>query len=79
MLITLALGFASIASFAAAISFADGNLAWLGGLLLLVTAIYGIVTLRLVIPTKIDNYFVWLKGVDANYLQQFPEWRGSRA
>jgi hypothetical protein len=79
ILITLALGFASIASFVAAISFQDSNLAALGGLLLLVTAIYSIVTLRVVVPTKIDNYFVWLKGVDANYLQQFPEWRGSGA
>jgi hypothetical protein len=54
----------------------DGTLALLGVVLLLACAIYGIVTLRVVVPNKIDNYFIWLKGIDANYLQQFPEWRG---
>jgi hypothetical protein len=54
----------------------EGMLAFGGAVFLLAAAIYGGVTLRVVTPTKIDNYLVWLKGVDRNYLQQFPEWRG---
>ena len=76
ILITWALGLASVAGFTAAVMFEDGSLAVLGAVLLLATAIYGIVTLRVVVPTKIDNYFVWLKGINGNYLQEFPEWRG---
>jgi len=76
ILITWALGFASVASFVAASLLEDGTFLLLGITLLLACAIYGIMTLRVVVPSKIDNYFVWLKGIDANYLQQFPEWRG---
>lgn len=78
ILITWALGFACVASFVAAVLFEDGYLAVLGGFLLLSMAIYGIATLRVVTPTKIDDYCVWLKGIDSNYLQQFPEWRGGQ-
>jgi hypothetical protein len=76
LLITWALGFASIASFVAAGFLEDGTFVLVGIALLFTCAIYGIVTLRVVVPSKIDDYFVWLKGVDTNYLQQFPEWRG---
>lgn len=76
--ITWALGLASIAGFVVAAMLEDGTFALLGVFLLLATAIYGIATLRVVVPTKIDDYCVWLKGVDANYLQQFPEWRGGQ-
>ena len=78
MAITWALGLASIAGFVVAGLLGDGTFAVLGIVLLLATAIYGTVTLRVVVPTKIDNYCVWLKGIDANYLQQFPEWRGGQ-
>lgn len=44
--------------------------------LLIAAVIYGNVTLRVVVPTRIDDYHVWIKGVDANYLQEFPEWQG---
>ena len=54
----------------------EGMLALAGAAFLFGGAIYGCVTLRVVVPTKIDNYFVWLKGVNPNYLEQFPEWRG---
>jgi hypothetical protein len=76
--ITWALGLASVAGFVVAAMLEDGTFAVLGIFLLLATAIYGIVTLRVVVPTKIDDYFVWLKGIDTNYLQQFPEWRGGQ-
>ena len=74
--ITWALGLSSIAGSVAALIFQDGTFALVAIVLLIATAIYGIVTLRIVIPTKIDDYFVWLKGVNASYLQEFPEWRG---
>jgi hypothetical protein len=76
MLITWALAFGCVASFVGAGVLEDTTLAMLGAGLLFACAIYGVVTLRLVAPSKIDNYFVWLKGVDTNYLQQFPEWHG---
>lgn len=76
ILITWALGLASVASFTAAGFLNDSTCLMLGFTLILACAIYGAVTLRIVVPSKIDNYFVWLKGIDANYLQQFPEWRG---
>jgi hypothetical protein len=47
-----------------------------GGLLLLGAAIYGSVTLRVVVPTKIDDHFVWLKGITPDYLRDFPQWNG---
>ena len=76
--ITWALGLAMVASFVVAVMIDDGTFAVLGIVLLLATCIYGIVTLRVVAPTKIDDYCVWLKGVNADYLQQFPEWRGGQ-
>jgi hypothetical protein len=49
-----------------------------GLMILLGAAIYGIVKARVVAPQKIDDQYVWLTGINANYLQQFPEWRASR-
>lgn len=74
--ITCLLVFLSVASFALAMLMEEGLLAAGGSAFLLAAAIYGGVTLRIVAPTKIDNYFVWMKGVNQNYLQQFPEWHG---
>lgn len=74
--ITCLLVFLSVVSFVLAGVLEEGLLAFGGAVFLLVGAVYGGVTLRIVAPTKIDNYFVWLKGVNRNYLQQFPEWRG---
>ena len=76
ILITWVLGFASVASIVGAALLEDNTFLLLGIALIFACAIYGIVTLRVVVPSKIDNYFVWLKGIDTNYLQQFPEWRG---
>jgi hypothetical protein len=39
-------------------------------------AIYGSLTIRVVTPTKIDEHFVWIKGADTSYLQEFPDWTG---
>lgn len=76
LMITWALGIAGVLSFPFGGYLEDVNTIIIGILLLGATAIYGIVTLRVVIPTKIDDHFVWIKGVNAEYLQQFPLWRG---
>jgi hypothetical protein len=74
--LTWLLVFLSVASFVLAAMMEEGMLAFGGAVFLFAAAIYGGITLRIVAPTKIDDYFVWLKGVNQNYLQQFPEWRG---
>lgn len=76
VLITWALGLGAVLSFVAAALLNDMTFVALAFGLIFGCAIYGTVTLRVVVPSKIDNYFVWLKGVDGNFLQQFPEWRG---
>ncbi len=48
-------------------------------LLLIGAAIYGLVGSRMVAPTKIDDRFVWLKGVCPEFLAKLPEWTGPRA
>ena len=48
----------------------------LGFVLLLATAIFGTIVLRVVVPTRIDNHFVWLKGINPDYLREFPQWQG---
>lgn len=76
--ITWALGLLSIGTFILGAMLEDMNLFIVSFAFVLATAIYGIVTLRVVIPTKIDDHLVWLKGVNADYLQELPEWRGAR-
>jgi hypothetical protein len=50
-----------------------------GGLgLLFMGAIYGHIRTTMVTPKRIDNKLVWLKGVSADYLAQFPEFTGGR-
>jgi len=49
-----------------------------GIFVLLGAIIYGIVRARVVAPQRIDDHYVWLTGVDDNYLEQFPEWRAAR-
>lgn len=74
--ITWILGILGVLCFPVAGVFEDVIIMLVGILLLLATAIYGTVTLRVVVPTRIDNQFVWLKGINPNYLQEFPEWHG---
>ena len=40
--------------------------------------IYGVVKARVVAPHKIDDHYVWLTGLNADYLEQFPEWLARR-
>ena len=75
IMITWALGLLSVGSFFLAIQFEDLTFAGIGGLLIIATAVYGIVRVRVVIPTKIDENLIWLKGFNQDYLADLPEWR----
>jgi len=55
----------------------DGGVALFGIVLLIGAVIFGIITIRLVAPTKIDDRFVWLRGVNKEYLNELPAWPGS--
>lgn len=39
-------------------------------------AIYGLIAARMVAPTRIDDTYVWLKGVNKEYLATLPVWPG---
>ena len=74
--ITWVLGIAGVLCLPLAGILEDATFVGIGSLLILTTAIFGTVTLRVVVPSKIDDHFVWLKGINADYLQQFPQWHG---
>jgi hypothetical protein len=56
----------------------DVNLFFVGAIVFLGGVIYGVIQTRVVVPKKIDDRFVWLTGVNDNYLQQFPYWHHAR-
>jgi len=74
--ITWVMGILAMVCFPVAGVLEDVTFLIVGGLLLIATAVYGTVTLRVVVPTKIDDQFVWIKGINPNYLQEFPDWNG---
>ena len=76
--ITWSLGLLSIGSFVMAAMLEDFTFIVASLAFLVATIIYGIVTLRIVAPTKIDEHYVWLKGANPEYLQEFPELSGAR-
>ena len=76
ILITLALVLLGLAGFVLAIAANDGTPALLGFLLLLTALVFGIIATRVTYPSKIDDRFVWLKGVNSDYLNQLPQWPG---
>jgi hypothetical protein len=55
----------------------DGTPALIGLVLLLAGFIFGVVAARVTYPSRIDDRFVWLKGVNVDYLNQLPAWPGS--
>lgn len=76
IIITVLLAFVAMLSCIAGLQFEIPVLVLASFGLVLAAAIYGTLSIRVVVPTKIDEHFVWIKGVDANYLQEFPEWNG---
>ena len=73
ILITWFLVLLSFASFYLFGAMEDMTFLVVGLLVLLVGVSYGIIRTRVVAPQKIDDHYVWLTGVNSNYLQQFPE------
>ncbi len=76
--IAWALGLLSIGSLVLAWMLVDSTFIFVSIAFLVATVIFGIITLRVVAPEKIDDHLVWLKGVNPDYLQELPEWRGAR-
>jgi sugar phosphate permease len=70
----LALG--GVAGFVLAILVSDGTPVLVGILLLLTAIVFAFITTRVGYPSKIDDRFVWLKGINAEYLNQLPQWPG---
>jgi len=66
-----------VVSFFIAIAANDGSPALLGLLLILGGMVFGIVAARVAVPSKIDDRFVWLKGINEDYLDLLPQWPGS--
>lgn len=75
IMITWALGLLSVVSFFVAVQLEDPTFAGTGVLLIISAAVYGIMRVKVVTPTKIDERFIWLKGCRGDYLTAFPEWR----
>lgn len=67
------LGFAGVVL---SIAMNDGTYFGFGALALFAALIFGLVTLRVVTPVKIDDRFVWLRGVNKEYLDELPQWAG---
>jgi len=74
--ITWLLALGGVAGFVLAIAANDGTPALIGLLLLFTAIVFGVITTRVTYPSRIDDRFVWLKGVNAEYLDQFPPWPG---
>ena len=51
-----------------------GALMMAGAVTFFAGAIYGLVAARIVTPTRIDNYCVWLRGAGPDFLRELPEW-----
>lgn len=67
---------AGLGGFFLAVAFNDGVFALLGSVLLLVGVIYTVIATRLVVPTRIDESYVWLTSVNADYLSSLPTFPG---
>jgi hypothetical protein len=65
---------AGIAAIVMAFATQSGGAGFLGIMLLLAAAIYGNYAPRIIYASKIEERFVWIKGVDREYLSQFPQW-----
>lgn len=78
IIISCFLVFLSFVSFCVAAQLEDMTFVFVGSIVFLVGVIYGIVRTKIVAPQKIDDRYVWLNGVSAEYLRQFPELRTVR-
>ena len=74
--ITLALILLGVSGFVLTVIVGDNNFLLAGIFLILAGIIYGVVALRIVTPARIDDRFVWLNGVNKDYLNELPQWPG---
>jgi hypothetical protein len=74
--ITYLLFFLGVGGFVLAIAAEDVTYLLVGVVLLLASVIFALAAVRIVLPTKIDDRFVWLKGVNEDYLDRLPQWPG---
>ena len=74
--ITWLLALGGIAGFVIAIAENNGVPALIGILLFLTAIVFALITIRVASPSRIDDRFVWLKGINAEYLNQLPQWPG---
>jgi hypothetical protein len=74
--ITIGLLIGGLIGLALAIGSSDGTYLLIAFPLLIASLIYGIVAVRVVAPAKIDHQFVWLTGVNKDYLDELPAWPG---
>ena len=74
--IMIGLLIAGLLGLALAIGYSDPTYLLMGFLGVIAAIIYGIVAVRVVAPAKIDDRFVWLSGVNRQYLNELPEWPG---
>ena len=74
ILITWLIVLLAVGSFFYAGAMEQAGFVLVGLLLLFGAAIYGTIKARVVAPRKIDDQYVWLNGVNDDYLRQFPDW-----
>ncbi len=78
IIITWLLVLLSLGCFVLSIAMEELSLFFVGLVLFFGAVIYGILKARVVVPQKIDDQYVYLIGVNADYLQQFPQWHPTR-
>ncbi|MEK6280034.1 MAG: hypothetical protein AABN95_06735 [Acidobacteriota bacterium] len=76
ILITWVLFVLGVGGFILAITTEDPTYLLFGTVALFGALIFGLVAVRIVTPSKIDDKFVWLKGVNKEYLDELPQWVG---
>ncbi|HKO98975.1 MAG TPA: hypothetical protein VJU86_18380 [Pyrinomonadaceae bacterium] len=76
VLITWALCGVGLMGMVLAIAMNDGTYFGFGFLALFAALIFGLFAVRVVTPAKIDDRFVWLRGVNKEYLDELPQWAG---
>jgi len=74
--VTWLLALGGIAGFVLAIAANDGIPALIGVVMFLTAIVFALITIRVASPSRIDDRFVWLRGVNAEYLNQLPQWPG---
>lgn len=77
LMITWILFAIGILSLIVAAAMEDGTFVLFGILALFGSLIFGLIAIRVVTPAKIDDKFVWLNGVNKEYLAELPQWTGA--